>query len=802
MILQVIPLRGTVAFPGVPISIELKREISKLACQKANELEGIVLLLSQLDGAVENPTEKDFYDVGTVAKIKQSVQTNDGGIRLILETFCRANITALEFSEGSIEAHVLCKTVEVLDNGGIKGEALMREVVDSVAKAGMSAGDGTSVFSPELMLTINSIKNPGLLADFVAANILRRNENKQQILEVFDPLERLELLILFLEKEFEILSLETEIRSKVRERMEANQEDYYLREQLKVIQEELGDDSIDEAEEYRTKIEALSAPKEIKDKLFKEVSRLAKSPFGSAEGGVLRNYLDICLEIPWGIRTTDACDIVRAKKILDEDHDGLEKIKERILEFLAVKKYSSDLGGQIICLVGPPGVGKTSIASSVARALDRKFVRVSLGGIRDESDIRGHRKTYVAAMPGRIVEAISHAGCENPVILLDEIDKLTRDAHGDPSSALLEVLDPEQNKTFRDHFVEMPIDLSACLFIATANTLESVPEPLIDRMEIIELHTYTRSEKLSIAKHHLLPKQLKRHGFSANSVKITDKALLEIIDYYTREAGVRNLEREIASLCRKAAKRMIESNTDFVKITDNDIAALLGERKIIPESSDKKAAVGVVNGLAYTEAGGDMLKIESVIIDGNGKLELTGSLGDVMKESAHIALSYLRSNADVLGINTDIFRTSDIHIHVPEGATPKDGPSAGITMMTSLCSTLTKKPVRSDTAMTGEITLTGRVLAIGGLREKTMAALSAKIKRVIIPQDNMRDMSKLDPNVIKKIEFIPVKNAGEVLKAALCQSGTDKDALPKSKKNIEKRNKVYAVTNSAAASQN
>ncbi len=768
MILPVVPLRGTVAFPGVPISLEIKREISHKACEKANEGDGIVLLLAQIDGAIEEPSDSDFHQVGTVAKIKQSVKTPDGDVRIILENFCRAHVTSISNVDDYFEAHVLCKTVEVKDNGGIQGEALTRQIVDTIASAG-AASDGIPQFSPELLLTLGSIKNPGLLADFVGANILRKVEFKQQLLEVFHPLDRLELLMLLLKKEFEIMNIEAGIRSRVRERLDSHQEDYYLREQLKVIQEELGEDTLDEAEEYRGRIEKLDASSEIKEKLLKEVSRLAKAPFGSAEGGVLRNYLDVCLDIPWGKRTLDSDDIVAAEKILNEDHDGLEKVKERILEFLAVKKFSPDLGGQIICLVGPPGVGKTSVASSVARALGRKFVRVSLGGVRDESDIRGHRKTYVAAMPGRIIDAITSAGCENPVILLDEVDKLTRDAHGDPASALLEVLDPEQNRSFRDHFIEMPIDLSAALFIATTNTLETVPEPLIDRMEVIELHTYTRSEKLSIAKHHLIPKQLKRHGFSSKTVKITDKAIIEVIDYYTREAGVRNLEREIASLCRKSAKIIGAGELASVKITDKDIAKLLGPRRLLPENASKEASVGVVNGLAYTAAGGDMLKIESVIFSGSGKLELTGSLGDVMKESAHIALSYLRSRSEQLNIDEEKLRRSDIHIHVPEGATPKDGPSAGITMMTSLASTLTGVPVRGDTAMTGEITLTGRVLAIGGLREKTMAALSAGIKRVIIPQDNMRDMDKLDPKVIEKIEFIPVKHAGEVLENALVQ---------------------------------
>ena len=508
-------------------------------------------------------------------------------------------------------------------------------------------------------------------------------------------------------------------------------------------------------------------------------------PFGTAEASVLRNHIDVCLELPWDKKTADRLDIAKAKKILDRDHDGLEKVKERILEFLAVKQLAPDLKNQILCLVGPPGVGKTSVAASIATAMNRKYVRVSLGGVRDEADIRGHRKTYIASMPGRIMKAITDAGVSNPLILLDEIDKLTRDSHGDPSSALLEVLDGEQNKAFRDHFVEFPFDLSECLFIATANTYEGIPRPLLDRMEVIELKIYTKREKLEIAKHHLVPKQLKRHGLTHRSFKIRDGAITEIIDFYTREAGVRNLEREIAALCRKAAKQLLETGAGSVSLTENNIVRYLGPRKLLPEAISPENEIGVVNGLAYTELGGSLLKIEVAVLEGSGKIEITGSLGDVMQESARLAVSYVRSIANDYGIPTDFYKTKDIHIHAPEGAVPKDGPSAGVTMVTALVSALTGRPVRRDVAMTGEITLRGKVLAIGGLKEKTMAAYSAGAKTVLIPADNMRDLPELDPLARENLTFLPCHTLAEVLETALVpvekesEKPLDTDALAK-----------------------
>ena len=541
---------------------------------------------------------------------------------------------------------------------------------------------------------------------------------------------------------------------------------------MKSIQEELGD-GVSDTEEYYNKIMSAGLPEEVQKKLLKENDRLARSPFGSAEATVISNYLDVCLELPWKKTTKDRTDVKAARKILDADHEGLEDVKERLLEYLAVKQLNPELKGQIICLYGPPGVGKTSIASSLARAMKREYVRVSLGGVRDEADIRGHRKTYVGAMPGRIIAALSQVGVKNPLILLDEIDKMANDGRGDPASAMLEVLDPEQNKFFRDHFVELPFDLSDCIFIATANTLDTVPRPLIDRMEIIELHTYTKSQKIGIAKNHLIPKQLKRHGLTKRTLRITDAALSEIIDCYTRESGVRNLERELASVCRKAAKLIVEGGVSRVVVDADDLKSFLGPKKIIPETISALDEVGVVNGMAYTQSGGDLLKVEAAVMDGSGKLELTGSLGDVMKESAHAAITYTRQIAEKYGISPDFYSKKDIHIHFPEGAVPKDGPSAGITTLTALVSALSGIPVRRDISMTGEITIRGNVLAIGGLREKTMAAYSAGVRTIIIPADNLKDLGELDPLVRENVTFIPCRRACEVLANALVDVGVD-----------------------------
>ncbi len=767
MTLPVIPLRGLVAFPSLPLNFELAREISISACSAATSADMYIFLVAQKQIDTEQPTADDLFEVGAVAKIRQTLKTSEGTLRVIAEGVCRATAVSYFERDGHIMADVMSKTVS-LDHalgGDVKVEALMKEAIDALeamVKYIPSASD-------ELLLAAKSIKNPGLMADFVASNVLVRFEDKQKILEAYEPLRRLETLAVLLDSEAELLQTEAHIHQRVREQIDENQRDYYLREQMKVIQGELGMDTGDEVEEYYAKIAKLQLPTEIDEKLRKEVARLNKTQFGSPEASVLRTYLDTCLEIPWTTLTRDRLDVRAAKKILDADHDGLEKVKDRILEYLAVRQLSPNLKSQILCFVGPPGIGKTSLAASIARAMKRNYVRVSLGGIRDEADIRGHRKTYIGAMPGRIVNALTQAGSRNPLILLDEIDKMCADAHGDPSSAMLEVLDPEQNKAFRDHFVEMPLDLSDCLFIATANTLETVPRPLIDRMEIVELTTYTKNEKIAIAKNHLMPKQYKRHGLTRRMLRITDEALTEIIDGYTRESGVRNLERKIAAVCRKCARRIVEENIKSVTVRPEDVPAYLGPKKLLPDRIFDEDPVGVVNGLAYTESGGDLLRIETLIMDGTGKLELTGSLGDVMKESAHLAVSYIRAHAGELGIAGDFYKTKDIHIHVPEGAVPKDGPSAGVSILTSLTSALGGRPIHRDIAMTGELTLTGRVLAIGGLKEKTTAAWSAGVTKVLIPWDNRADLEEIDPIVRDGLMFIPCKTAEEVLRVALCQ---------------------------------
>lgn len=786
MTLPVLVLDSIIIFPSIPISFELSDETAIAACERAEAGDGIIFAVQRRPvehdesaGTDEKSTENsdggasgdaqdkagEFFTVGTVAKLRQSVKLPEGTLRVFIEGSSRATVSRCYDNGAGLTADVIAKTIRVEDNGGIKGEALIHEIT--------TAFDEFIKFLPrlsnELITAVKSIRNPGLLADFIASNILINPLDKQLVLEEFNPLRRLELLAVIMERERDVLSTELDIHRRVRRQIESNQREYYLKEQLKAIKNELGytEDEDDEIDEYYEKIEAANLPQEITEKLIREVKKLAKTPYNAAEASVIRNYLDLCLELPWTKLSKERANVAAARKILEHDHDGLEKIKERILEYIAVKQLNPGLRNQILCLVGPPGTGKTSIAASIARATGRKYVRVSLGGIRDEADIRGHRKTYIGAMPGRIINALRQAGTRNPLILLDEIDKLTHDAHGDPASALLEVLDSEQNKFFRDHFVELPMDLSDCLFIATANTLSTIPRPLIDRMEIIELKIYTRHEKLSIAKNHLIPKQMKRHGLNKRMLRITDDAIFEIIDFYTQEAGVRNLEREIASLCRKSAMQIVETGVKSVKITALDVKNYLGVRKVKPETITASDEIGVVSGLAYTELGGELLRIEAVSMPGTGKLELTGSLGEVMKESARAAVSYIRANSDALGVDSDFYKTRDIHIHVPEGAIPKDGPSAGITIATALVSELSGVPVRRDIAMTGEITLRGHVLPIGGLREKTMAAYKAGITEVCIPEDNTRDLDDIDPTVRQSLKFTPCREIGEVLKTAL-----------------------------------
>ena len=760
--LPVIALKGSVAFPAVSLSFELCDDLCIRAAEAAFETDSFVLIATVIDLDCEKIAPSELYRVGTVSKIKQSIKTAEGTMRIITEGYSRATVSEYRTFADYISADVICKTLTMTDEDSIRSEAYCRAMLTETERL----VELLPSFSDDLLLTAKSLKNPALLADFIASNILVKYQDKQQILECFDPVRRIERLITLLGVEAELLECELDIHKRVRAGLNQNQKEFYLREQVRVIQEELGDTA--DVDEYYEKIMTMKLPDEVREKLLKENERLAKTPFGSSEATVTRAYLDTCLEIPWSAQTRDRIDVRAAEKILDADHDGMEKVKERILEYLAVKQLNPALGNQILCLVGPPGVGKTSIGASIARSMNRKYVRVSLGGVRDEADIRGHRKTYIGAMPGRIITALTQAGVRNPLILLDEIDKLTRDAHGDPASALLEVLDAEQNKTFRDHFVELPFDLSDCLFITTANTLDTVPRPLLDRMEVIELPSYTKHEKISIAKNHLIPKQWKRHGLDRRRLVLSDDALSDIIDYYTREAGVRNLERALAAVARKAARRFVEEkDLKRVKVTSENLSDFLGVRKLRPNGISESDEVGVVNGLAYTEAGGDVLRVEVAVLPGTGKIELTGSLGDVMKESAKIAVSFVRSIASEYGIPTDFYEKNDIHIHFPEGAVPKDGPSAGVTMVTALVSALTGRKVRRDVAMTGEISLRGNVLAIGGLREKTMAAYSAGVRTVLLPEENLPNLEDIDPIVRESLCFIPCRKASDVLASAL-----------------------------------
>ncbi len=776
MTMPVIALRGIVAFPGATINFDVAEDsfgsahAAKLAAQGSLP----VLLVTLRDPSEPDsgePSLQKLHRVGTIAKIRQLVKSGDGQNRAIAVGMTRGMLSALHPTEDGTYAEVMCKSYVLKDNGGIRAEAYMRQALAAMERV----VHHLPASGEEIMHSARALRDPGVLADMIAANVLIRPEDKQTVLECFDPMIRIETVCMMLDHEAEILECDAMIHGRVRERIARHQKEYYMREQIRTLQEELGEGD-NEIWENKKRIAQAHLPEEVEKKLLKENDRLSRTPFGSAEAGVIENYLDVCLNLPWNKTTKDRVSVSAAKKVLDADHDGMEKVKERILEFLAVKQLSPELKNQIICLVGPPGVGKTSIGASIARALKRKYVRVSLGGVRDEADIRGHRKTYIGSMPGRIIDAVSRAGVRNPLILLDEIDKLSISAHGDPSSALLEVLDPEQNKYFRDHFVELPFDLSDCLFIATANTLETVPRPLIDRMEIIELGTYTKSEKRSIAKNHLIPKQLTRHGLSKRAVKITDAAVDELIEYYTREAGVRNLERTFAELCRKAAKKMVETECKKIVIDASDVQGYLGPRKRLPDAISAMDEVGEVNGLAWTEVGGDVLRVEVAVTDGTGKIELTGSLGDVMKESAKAALTYTRSVADKWGIPTDFYTKKDIHVHVPEGAVPKDGPSAGVTMAAAMISALANIPVRRDVAMTGEITLRGRVLAIGGLKEKSLAAYAAGATTVCIPADNMRDMHELDPEVKEHVHFVPCSRIEDVLAVALVQPEAVKTA--------------------------
>lgn len=766
-VIPALALRGLMLFPSTILNFEVVRPKSVAAINYALKHQRDIFLVTQKDILVEDPDEKDLYKVGVVANVKQVIRGNNNTIRVIVEGRYRAKMLSLDNSYEYLKAEIVDFPIKKRSvSVSIVQEALIRKLKDS-----FDVYLSLSQQMPrEIIMRIFNEDDPLKLSELFAGNIALPVEDKQRVLELSDVTKRLEYLVRSIEHENEILSIEHEINEQVQENMDRNQREYYLREQLKVIADELGtgDDPASEAEEYRAKIEKLKLPEESNEKLLKEVNKLAKMPPNSHEASVLRGYLDTCLSLPWNESTTDKIDIEKARKLLDSEHFGLDDVKERILEFMAVRKLAPDVKGQIICLVGPPGVGKTSIASSLARAMGRKYARISLGGVRDEADIRGHRKTYIGSMPGRIINAFIQAGSNNPLILFDEIDKMGNDFRGDPASAMLEVLDSEQNSSFRDHYIEIPFDISNAIFVTSANTLDTIPAPVLDRMEVIELSSYTAEEKFRIVKDHLLVKQLKKHGLNKNMCRITDSAIRDIIDFYTREAGVRTAERTLASLLRKAAKKLVsDNNTKRVIIDCNDLEEYLGPRKYKKDESEKKNLVGVVNGLAYTTVGGELLQIEVAVLDGTGKIDITGSLGDVMTESAKTALSYVRSIAKYYDIPSDFYRTKDIHIHAPEGAVPKDGPSAGITIATALLSALTKMPVRHDIAMTGEITLRGRVLAIGGLKEKTMAAYKAGLTDVIIPEENLPDLEKIDPTVKSKLNFIAVKDFSEVIEKAL-----------------------------------
>lgn len=766
--LPILPVRDTVYFPMTLAPVLVGREKSLRAVEEALRTNKLMFLVAQRDVTVEDPGREDLYDIGIVAEILQAIQVPDSTMRVVFRGMERARLEEITQNEPFLVAHVNPIAVrEVKITAEI--EAMMRTAVELFEEI---ASHDRSI-PPEVIATVAHIQQPGRLTDTIAYFAPLKAPDKQQILETLDVRERLELLIRFLRRELEVAELQQRIRDRVEQELGDTQREYYLREQLKIIQKELGerDERFSEVEEYRKRIAESGMPEEVAERALKEVDRLEKMMFGSPEASVIRTYLDVLLSLPWKKRTEDRVDINEAARILDEDHYGLKKVKERILEFLAVRKLSGSLKGPILCFVGPPGVGKTSMGRSIARALGRKFVRVSLGGVRDEAEIRGHRRTYIGAMPGRIIQGLRQAGTRNPVFMLDEIDKLGYDFRGDPTSALLEALDPEQNDKFSDHYLEVPFDLSDVMFITTANTLETIPAPLRDRMEIIPFSGYTEDEKLHIAKGYLVPKVMERHGLKPEHIEFTDEALLRIIREYTREAGVRNLEREIATVCRKVAKKVAAGESVHEVITPDKLTEYLGKPRYRFGTKEEKDEVGVAMGLAYTEFGGDVMAVEVAAVPGHeGRLIMTGHLGEVMKESAQAALTYIRSRAIQLGIDPEFYRRYDIHIHVPEGAIPKDGPSAGITMAVALASALTRRPVRRDVAMTGEITLRGRVLPVGGIKEKVIAAHRAGIYEVILPAENEPDLDEIPDHVREQMHFHLVRHMDEVLPIALVQA--------------------------------
>lgn len=771
--LPLLALRGLHVFPGMLLTFDVERPASIAALNAAVRCDQMIFLSAQKDLTADMPQENDIYSVGTVCRIKQQLRQPRGNLcRVMVEGLYRAKAESMQCDPKCYYAWVERMEDRKERVSADRMEALLRSVLGQFEEYVRFNSDMIN----EQILNVLANPEPAYVANYIAQNVHFSIEDRQELLEERSPSRRMMLLNRLLSRELNVLNLEKELNDATQEAMNRSQRDYYLREEMKIIQSELGED--DDVEIYRGKINALPVSDEIRDKLLKELGRLAKQPFGSSEAAVIRGYLDTCLEIPWGVTTKETLNLAKARKKLDGDHFGLEKVKERILEYLAVKQLSPEIKGGLLCLVGPPGTGKTSIAQSIAAVTNRKLVRLSLGGVHDEAEIRGHRRTYIGSMPGRIISGIIQAGSCNPLMVLDEIDKLGSDYRGDPSAALLEALDGEQNGTFRDHFLELPFDLSRVFFITTANTTSTIPRALLDRMEVIELSSYTDEEKLQIAKRHLIPKQKKKHGLKGAQLRFTDGAIRQIISGYTRESGVRNLERELANVCRKAATGVAEGTYKGLIVRTENVAELLGPVKFKPDALRLHDEIGLVRGLAYTSVGGEVLDVEVSVVAGTGKVELTGNLGDVMKESARAAVTYIRSRAGLLGIDPDFYKNKDIHIHFPEGAVPKDGPSAGITMTVALISALTGTPVRRDVAMTGEVTLRGRVLPIGGLREKTMGALRAGVKTVIIPSDNLPDLENIDQAVRRQLSFKTAENVDDILDFVLVGRGGEALSVP------------------------
>lgn len=763
--LPLIPIRGIGIFPDTVIHFDIGREKSINALEEAMLEDSDIFLTVQKEADIDSPREDDFYEVGVICRIKQMIKMPGDNIRVLVEGISRAKITSMSqvepYFEVVLEEYIYDYNFPLSD----KLEAMVRLTLDNFEEYALIY----TKIAPDAVISLKEIKNPDKLADVVASYIYLKPEQKQNLLEIFDPYERLEAINAILSKEIKVLEIENEISELVKKQVSEFQKDYYLKEQLRAIQKELGEDESTEFEvdEYMKKISGAKMPKEVKEKAEKEINKLMKISPSSPDAGVIRTYIDWLIDLPWDKKTKDNTDLKKARTILSEDHYGLEEVKERILEYLAVKNINKSMKGPILCFVGPPGVGKTSIAKSIARAMNRKYVRISLGGVRDEAEIRGHRRTYIGAIPGRIISSIAKAKVNNPVFLLDEIDKLSGDYKGDPASALLEALDPEQNNTFTDHYIEAPFSLENVMFITTANTTSTIPEPLLDRMEVIEISGYTDVEKRNITEKYLIKKQIKEHGLKEKQVNISQNAVTEIIERYTRESGVRNLERNIGTLVRKAAVQIVENKKKSITINSGNLKNYLGIPKYDYELIYEEDQIGVVTGLAWTKVGGETLFVEVNTMKGDGKLQLTGQLGDVMKESAMAAISYIKANADKFSIDYTVFKETDIHIHVPEGAIPKDGPSAGITMATAVISALTKKAVRKDVAMTGEITITGRVLPIGGLKEKLLAAKRAGIKKVVLSTKNKPDVSKIDSKIIRSLEIVYADRIEDVIKHAL-----------------------------------